>query len=627
MKFVCDRCQTKYSIADEKVRGKILKVRCKSCANIITVREEGAARRASAPASPVGGAAPAATSSGSPARSTIVSPPLAEQAGRAPSATARPPTPMGAPPIERRAAARPPVPPPDEGVTWYMALDGNRTGPFSRKQLIDHIAPLPKDADIHVWSERLGAWKPPMEVPALANELHARRRPPVPIPPMPPLPAAPPVPPPFPGAPRRPTGAAIPVAAAPAPVPVAAPARHTGAHATIPPPSGSGLGAKLPPPASSGRRSPTGPVPRPAGLAAAPAAPSVASDEPEIDLSYGETVAEPPRGGASHPAKDSASLLETPGPSAVNHHGLGTNGVGHEPNGAHALSNGASTADRSDGLNILNLTPDAGGAAADTPRLMSSEAVVGWQPSVAEPAASRQKNTRTLFVLLSVVGAAVVVAMFFLMKKPKPIVPPPVASKAATTDPLAQLVDNPMAAAPTTPGTAPPAPEQPTERGPEPATSAHSRGHHGQASHGRPSPGGPTSPPPSTFAQGGPPPPAEDANAKYRGGSDMKISPQTSAPRPPPSQAEISRVINNNRSGIKNCYQRALLRDSSLTHGKITVTVNIGISGRVKHTGVDGPTQFRSLDPCIKEVVGRWAFPPAGEEYGTQFVYVFQGNE
>jgi hypothetical protein len=509
-----------------------------------------------------------------------------------------------------------------------MALDGNRTGPFSRKQLIDHIAPLPKDADVHVWSERLGAWKPPMEVPALANELHARRRPPVPVPPMPPLPAAPPVPPPFPGTPRRPTGAAVPVAAAPAPVPVPAPARHTGAHAVVPPPSGSGLGAKLPPPASSGRRSPTGPIPHPTGLAAAPGASSIASDEPEIDLSYGETVAEPPRAGASHPSMDSGGLLETPGPSAAIHHpGLGTNGVGHEPNGAHALSNGASTADRSDGLNVLNLTPDAGGAAADTPRLMSSESVVGWQPSVAEPAASRQKNTRTLVVLFGVIGAAVVVGMFFVMKKPKPVVPPPVASKAATTDPLAQIVDNPMAAEPN-PGTAPAAPEEPAGHPAEPAAGTHSRHGHPQAPRGRSAPGGATSPPPSTFAQGGPAPPAaDDANAKYRGGTDMKISPQTSAPRPPPSQAEISRVINNNRNGIKNCYQRALLRDSSLTHGKITVTVNIGISGRVKHTGVDGPTQFRSLEPCIKEVVGRWAFPPAGEEYATQFVYVFQGNE
>src|SRR3569623_2144817 len=42
MKFVCERCHTKYSIADEKVRGKVLKVRCKSCENVITVRETGA---------------------------------------------------------------------------------------------------------------------------------------------------------------------------------------------------------------------------------------------------------------------------------------------------------------------------------------------------------------------------------------------------------------------------------------------------------------------------------------------------------------------------------------------------------------------------------------------------------
>lgn len=39
MKFYCDSCQTKYSIADEKVRGKVLKVRCKKCSHVITVRE------------------------------------------------------------------------------------------------------------------------------------------------------------------------------------------------------------------------------------------------------------------------------------------------------------------------------------------------------------------------------------------------------------------------------------------------------------------------------------------------------------------------------------------------------------------------------------------------------------
>ncbi len=39
MKFLCDRCNTRYSIGDERVRGKILKIRCKNCANVITVRE------------------------------------------------------------------------------------------------------------------------------------------------------------------------------------------------------------------------------------------------------------------------------------------------------------------------------------------------------------------------------------------------------------------------------------------------------------------------------------------------------------------------------------------------------------------------------------------------------------
>src|SRR5258706_4835979 len=44
MKIVCDNCATKYSIADEKVRGKVFKIRCKKCSHIIVVRGgEGAA--------------------------------------------------------------------------------------------------------------------------------------------------------------------------------------------------------------------------------------------------------------------------------------------------------------------------------------------------------------------------------------------------------------------------------------------------------------------------------------------------------------------------------------------------------------------------------------------------------
>jgi len=41
MKIVCDACQAKYSIADEKVQGKAFKIRCKKCNHIIVVRSSG----------------------------------------------------------------------------------------------------------------------------------------------------------------------------------------------------------------------------------------------------------------------------------------------------------------------------------------------------------------------------------------------------------------------------------------------------------------------------------------------------------------------------------------------------------------------------------------------------------
>ena len=590
MKFVCDRCQTKYSIADEKVRGKILKVRCKSCTNIITVREEGAGtgagaapiRRPSAPASPVG--------------------PSASSAGARPPTPAVPRTPLGPPataPIERRAAPRP-EPPADDGVAWYMALDGNRTGPFSRKQLIDRVAPLPKDADLHVWNEKLGSWKPPMEVPALAHDLAARRRPPTPAP-------MPPPPPPFPGAPRRPTAPAVSLAAAAA----TSPARQTGAHPVVGSAIGPGVGLKLPPPvAPPGGRRPTGPVARPMGLAElASAGSSGASGASDSGLDI-----------------DPSSMLETPAPQLHMLHGLGTNGVAHADPSASA-SNGASAgADKSDVLNTLNLASRSG--AGPAPRLLSSEAVVGWKPSAAEAPGARQRTTYIILALLGVIAAVCVVLFLNVAKKPKPAASVP---SKAIADPLAGVVDNPpppsppkVAEPPPTVGPAPEAPQEPPSRG-------HGKGHPTARARGATptTPSAPPAPPPggTTTTPAPPAAPVVDNSAKYRDGHNLNISGGSGIQRPAPTQADISRVINNNRGGIKNCYQRALLRDNSLTHGKISVKVTIGISGRVKHTAIDGPPQFRALDPCIKEVVGRWAFPQASDEYGTEFVYVFQGNE
>ena len=38
MKIVCESCSAKYSIADEKVAGRVFKIRCKKCGAAIVVR-------------------------------------------------------------------------------------------------------------------------------------------------------------------------------------------------------------------------------------------------------------------------------------------------------------------------------------------------------------------------------------------------------------------------------------------------------------------------------------------------------------------------------------------------------------------------------------------------------------
>jgi predicted Zn finger-like uncharacterized protein len=566
MKFVCDRCQTKYSIADDRVRGKILKVKCKSCANVITVREP---RRPSAGYSTV-------NATGHDSERTVLAPNPGMMA-EAVFAPAPAPAHAQAPAPARQTGAHAVPTAPDDGLAWYMALSGERSGPFSRKQLVEKLFPLPKNADVHVWNEKLGDWKPPTDVSAVAADLAAlaaRRRAPPPLPP---------------GAPRRPTPS-------PPPPPVGAladkPARVTGAMAAIGSPLHPG-GIKLPPPSGGGHA-------RPLAALAASAAPAHAP-ESGVDI-------------------DPASMLETPAPQPHMLHGKGgTNGVGHaRATGAHAAASPAATRSSSDVLKLLNLPGAAESTPGAPPRLISSSEAVGWSPSAAAPAA-RGRTAKLVLACIGVVAVICIVGAFGLTGKKRDPLPPP-APKAAVTDPLAGVVDKMNAPAPPTPPpVVAPVPDPPSPP-PPPAG-------RGKAGKGRLAKGRGTAP--VTVAAAASPTPVVDTNARYKDtGPGIKVTPTSAAPnRPPPSQSEISSVINNNRSGIKNCYQRALLRDNSLTHGKITVKLTLGISGRVKHAAIDGPQQFRAVEPCIKELVSRWVFPQASDEYGTEFVYVFQGNE
>jgi predicted Zn finger-like uncharacterized protein len=545
MKFVCDRCQTKYSIADDKVRGKVLKVRCKTCQNVITVREPGAKPSQGSLAPVRAGQRPSTgpvatlgeTHDENSERTAIAAVPAAFMAELAQQQPRRP-TP-------------PPPPTVGDGIEWFLALEGAQQGPFPRRVLVDKLIALPKDADVHVWNDQMDGWKPPKDVPDVAKDLAARKPPSVPV---------------------RPP---IPRAAPPAP-PIAARA-PTGPHAPV--------GSKLPAPVGAAAHAHAVPAPH-----------------------------------AHH--EDLAVDMTTPAPAPARTR-KPTNGVA-----THAAAPAVALNGESDALSALNIGGAAPASVPATkgrqtaPRLMEVADATAWagQGRVNE---GRHKSTKMAMGLLAVVGVIIVIVTLNITKKSTAVTVTPVKG-LADSESLHNLADSVHDEKTVLPPKGPATQPQPETQGP--GRRGHQSGRVARTLPGRGGPGG------GTLAQTNPGPGQTGQTGQSGGGwggderAVAPIAPKHSN-RPPPSQGDISRVINNNKIGIKTCYQRALLRDSSLTHGKIVVGLTIGTSGRVKGTKVDGPMSFRALEPCIKEMVGRWAFPQSDEEYGTEFAYVFQGNE
>src|SRR6478735_6904801 len=114
MKIVCDSCGAKYSIADEKVAGKVFKIRCKKCSEVIVVRGE--------------------TNEFEDDESTRVF----DYGGEA---------------------------------IWHVVIDGEQQGPFAPLQIEAYLTGGRIDGDAYVWKEGFDGWKALREVPELATLL------------------------------------------------------------------------------------------------------------------------------------------------------------------------------------------------------------------------------------------------------------------------------------------------------------------------------------------------------------------------------------------------------------------------------------------------------------------------
>ncbi|HEY5928232.1 MAG TPA: GYF domain-containing protein [Kofleriaceae bacterium] len=175
MKFLCDKCKTRYSIGDDRVRGKILKIRCKNCANVITVREGMDISPAEPRRNPTMAIQKVDISEHDAANPHAYSPPVAQQ-------------PQGA--LGAAFANQLTKPPPALEEEWYVSIDGNQEGPFSLATAQRWVAGKPFEAELHCWSEGFDDWLPVDKVSHFRNlRKRSERRPPTMPPPIPRVPA------------------------------------------------------------------------------------------------------------------------------------------------------------------------------------------------------------------------------------------------------------------------------------------------------------------------------------------------------------------------------------------------------------------------------------------------------
>jgi len=94
----------------------------------------------------------------------------------------------------------------------------------------------------------------------------------------------------------------------------------------------------------------------------------------------------------------------------------------------------------------------------------------------------------------------------------------------------------------------------------------------------------------------------------------------------PPSPAAFSPLIKRGLPDLQRCYQRALRQDPSLAAAKVTLSIAVGVSGRVTNVSLDPPLTARTLEACVKDAVGRWLFPSSPVDYETQVPLVLSGH-
>ena len=130
MKITCGNCGAKYSIADEKVRGKVFKIRCKKCSESIVVR---------------GDELPPVAAAAAPSQPPEAETKVFDYSGY-----------KGA----------------DEALWHVVASSGEQMGPYSINQLGEFIGAGSIDYETFIWREGFADWQPLQSVEEVMSVLN-----------------------------------------------------------------------------------------------------------------------------------------------------------------------------------------------------------------------------------------------------------------------------------------------------------------------------------------------------------------------------------------------------------------------------------------------------------------------
>ena len=618
MQFACDSCKTTLQIADEKVRGKRLVVKCKRCGARITISDPllsgGTQPRIVAPGAgtqasiqPVPKAAPR------PVAPKPAPPPAAEeqkplddgeehdsdtestramdsdvlekalQASKqddaasvamaplkpAPAAPAKPAAPPPKPPPPAAAA-----PPPRDPPIWFAMLAGKQEGPFSRAELGLKTATGAVGPRTYLWKDGMASWTRAKEVTELSSLFAEPPPPPAAVRPPPP-PAKPPPPPPRPAAKEGMRDF------------------NTADFERI----DLNEEAKTPPAAV-----------------------------PELELHTGLTGEQPAAAPAQSAGHAAVKLEDDDGEDNTSVDPLPLGERVHQEDVAKELFNSGESTGAQSALDLAKWASSELGKKKDTSPEHKRAASPAPVPSPAELAAATaapapapsplpqettgkvlaeagvQKSRGPLVLVGALIGVAVVAVILWLVlggssEKPEPEAAAPAAAEVAPVKPAEpapapaapdKAVQGLAARADDQPAPAPKPVAKPARKDPKPALTDEQQA-------------------------------AMKSLDNERGvGSHQPAGPEKAAEPDSSDQQgltadQVRKKLDENKGALQGCIDEALKRDPNLRVGKIHIATTIAPSGQVTAAKIDKPTVDQSqLGSCLKRATRRIVFPTFG---------------